>query len=117
MIEQNAAEEANISNVGLPEKHMTVASLTDVSTVDKGMQILEDIDPNEECITARNINIKQLRLSWSSALLEFCFWATKPWSILVKFWTFQPQLWKSFSVKLLAWLACCAQGCSIDNKQ
>ena len=43
MREQNAVEEANTSDAVLPEKHMTIASLTQgLNSIEKGLQILED---------------------------------------------------------------------------
>ena len=61
MHEKNSAEEANTSDTYLPEKHMTVTSLTGLNSIEKGVQILEDIDYNEERMARKKKIINLLR--------------------------------------------------------
>lgn len=58
MRKQNVIEVSNNSDSVTPERHMTIASLTkDFSSTEKGLNILENIESNEERAIATKLGI------------------------------------------------------------
>lgn len=70
MREQNVTE-SDTSDPVPPEKHMTIASLTEgLSSIEKGLKILENIDSNEERVIATKQGIKKLLACYEEILCE-----------------------------------------------